>query len=204
MRSFRGGQMGRMGFPNPAGFRSFGNGAPSPTAGAAVGASLPGAQVPAIAGGNATQGQGITFQYQTPSIATINHGTSSGSQVIQFDNNSTFLWLRSTFAVDVSAAEFNSGDIPVPLITMTIQDTGNGMQFMNAAVPIYTSAGYQAGLPYILPTPQLVQPNASYSFNFTNNDAAVNYTNLKFTLHGFRIFNTQISTVQQAMQALGG
>src|SRR5277367_976994 len=137
MRSFRGNQMGRLGqMRGPQGFRGFGD----TPAGASQGASLPGAMVPAVAGGNMTQGQGIVFDYQTPNIATINHGAASGAQIIQFDNNSTFLWLRSTFSVDVSAAAFSTTP-PYPLIDMTIQDTGNGMQFMNAAVKIYSIAG---------------------------------------------------------------
>jgi hypothetical protein len=196
--------MGRLGnFRGAPGFRGFGDNPSSAVTGAAQGAALPGAMVPATAGGNMTQGQGIVFTYQTPNVATINHGTNSGAQIIQFDNNSTFLWLRSTYSVDVSSAAFATTP-PDALIDVTIQDTGNGMQFMNAAVKIYSIAGKEGQLPYILPTPQLVQPNASYAFNFSNTDAAVNYTNLRFTLHGFRIFNTSITSLQQAMQLLNG
>jgi hypothetical protein len=157
----------------------------------------PGSSIPPGAGGNSVQGKGINFVYQTPLVATINHGASSGAQPIQFDNNSTFLWLRSTFVVDIAAAAFLIGTIPIPLITVSIQDTGNGMSFMNAPIPIYTIAGAEGELPYILPTPQLIQPNASYSFSFVNNDAAVNYTNLRMQLHGFRIFNTSITDISQ-------
>jgi hypothetical protein len=176
--------------PGRPGFRGFGD------------ATASGGGVPAASGGNATQGKGIDFVYQTPTVASIAHGTSSGAQPIQFDNNSTFLWLRSTYSVDESAAAFTSGAYPVPLITVTIQDTGNGMQFMNAPIPVYSIAGRDATLPYILPTPQLVQPNASYSFNFANYDAAQLYTNLRFQMHGFRIFATDITTIQQAWSYL--
>ena len=181
---YRGGRFGRMGdassqanvmAPNPGNMVL-----PSPQANF----------VPPGAGGNATQGKGIAFTYSTPVFATLNHGASSGSQIIQFDNNSTFQWLRSFFAYDVSAAQYTESSQPVPLITVNITDTGNGMSFMNAPVPVYSVAGIFSGLPYILPVPQFVQPNASYAFNFTNNDAAVNYTNLRFLLIGYRQFNT--------------
>lgn len=155
------------------------------------------AAVPPSQGGNAVQGKGIVFVYQTPNVATLNHGNASGSQVIQFDNNSTFLWLSSTFTADIAAAAFTAATQPLPLITATIQDTGNGMQFMNAALPVYQIAGIEPGFPYILPTPQLIQPNASYSFNFSNYDAAVNYTNVRMQLHGFRIFRTDITSMSQ-------
>jgi hypothetical protein len=169
---------------------------------AAVAAAMPG--VPMNAGGNAVQGNGIVFTYQTPNIATLTHLTASGAQVIQFDNNSTFLWLRSTFTFDVSAATVTNSALQIPHITVTIADTGNGMQFMNAGIPVYEIAGTQPGLPYILPTPQLIQPNASYSWNFSSYEAAVDFTNVRFQLHGFRIFRTDLSSVREAMQALAG
>ncbi len=182
----------RSNFRNPGhpGFRGFGQ------------ATAPGGAVPAASGGNATQGKGIVFVYQTPNVAALAFGTGSGAQPIQFDNNSTFLWVRSTFSVDLAGAAITSGAFPIPLVTVTIQDTGNGMQFMNAPIPLYEIAGWDGQLPYILPTPQLIQPNASYSFNFANYSAATNYANVRMQLHGFRIFATDITSIQQAFQYL--
>jgi hypothetical protein len=145
--------------------------------------------VPPSAGGNATQGKGIAFTYSTPVYASLANGVSSGAQIIQFDNNSTFQWLRSFFTCDLSSAGFTESTQPIPLITVQITDTGNGMSFMNAAVPVYTVAGILPGLPFILPVPQFVQPNASYSFTFANYSAASTYTNLRFSLVGYRMFN---------------
>lgn len=170
----------------------------------AAGAPAPGAGVPRGQGGNATQGRGIVFTYQTPNVATLTHATSSGSQIIQFDNNSTFLWLRSTFTFDVAGATVSVSALQIPHVTATIQDTGNGMQFMNAAIPVYEIAGITPGLPYMLPTPQLVQPNASYAFNFTSYEAAVDFNNVRMQLHGFRIFRTDITDLGQALALLNG
>jgi hypothetical protein len=168
-------------------------------------ASAPGngGNIPQAAGGNSVQGKGIVFVYQTPNVAAVAHGAASGSQVIQFDNNSTFLWLRTTFSADIAGAAFTTSTQPLPLITATIQDTGNGMQFMNAAIPVYQIAGIEPGFPYMLPTPQLIQPNASYSFNFSNYDAAVNYANVRMQLHGFRIFRTDITDLSQLRGMMG-
>jgi len=175
--------------------RQFGQTAPAISAGTAAATGIP-----QQSGGNAVQGRGIVFQYQTPNVATLNHGASSGAQNIQFDNNSTFLWLRATFSCDISAAEFTVSSQPVPLITLNITDTGNGMSFMNGPIPVYEIAGLSGSLPYILPTPQFIQPNASYSFQFANYDAAVNYTNVRYQLHGYRIFATDMSTVRAILQ----
>lgn len=159
--------------------------------------AAPAGAVPVNVGGNAVQGKGIVFTYQTPTVTSVAHGASSGSQIIQFDNNSTFLWLRSTFSADIAGAAFLNDTVPCPLITVTIADTGNGMQFMNAPIPVFEIAGISPGLPYILPTPQLIQPNASYAFNFANYDASVAYANLRFQMHGFRIFSTGITDLSQ-------
>ena len=175
---------------NRPGFRGFnGPGVTAAGTGAQGGTSGSG-PVPAVSGGNSVQGDGIDFIYQTPNVASLANGAGSGAQDIQFDNNSTFWWLRTTFTVDINAAAFLVNTQPIPLITVQIQDTGNGMSFMNAPIPIYAMAGYIAGLPYILPKPQFIQPNASYSFTFANYDAAVTYTNLRLQLHGARIFNS--------------
>ncbi len=183
---------GGFGRLNGPGFRGFGAGAPA------------GSGIPANAGGNAVSGKGIDFMYATPAGVTVNHGTTSGAQIIQFDNNSTFLWLRTVFTSDVAEAQVTASTIPIPFITVQITDTGNGMSFMNAAIPVYAIAGIQPGLPYILPTPQLIQPNASYQFTFANYDAAVNYANVRMILQGFRIFSTGLQSIAQAMQLLNG
>ena len=168
--------MGRMG-----GFRGLG----------ATPVAAPGANVPSYAGGNSVQGKGIAFTYQTPNVASLAPSASSGAQNIQFDNNSTFLWLRSTFSVDISEAALTSGSFVIPLVTVQITDTGNGMCFMNAPVPLFDIAGWSGELPYILPTPQFIQANASYSFSFTSYVATgTTYTNLRMQLHGYRMFNT--------------
>lgn len=148
---------------------------------------IPTPGVPANAGGNATQGRGIFFTYQTPSVASLAAGASSGAQIIQFDNNSTFTWLRTCVAADIAGAVQTVSSIVVPLVTLQITDTGNGMSFMNAPIPLEAIAG-SAQLPFILPVPQFIQPNASYSFNFTNYSAATTYANLRVQLIGMRVF----------------
>jgi hypothetical protein len=146
-------------------------------------------QIPDYAGGNAISGKGIFFTYQTPNIASLANGASSGNQIIQFDNNSTFLWLRATVVADIAGAVQTNSTEVIPLCTIQITDTGNGMSFMNAPIPLAAIAG-EARLPFILPVPQFIQPNASYSFNFTNYSAATTYANLRYQLIGFRMFQT--------------
>lgn len=163
---------------------------PSAAAALAQGATPNG--VPSQAGGGNVQGRGLYFTYQTPNVASLAAGAAT-AVTIQFDQNSVFNWLRTTFTVDKANAAQTSSTQPIPFVTLQITDTGNGMSFMNGPIPLYSMAGYEGNLPYVLPTPQLVQSNASYQFQWASYSTAgggnETYTNLRLQLHGYRIFN---------------
>lgn len=170
------------------------------------GIGTPGAGVPATMGGNAVQGQGIPFTYGTPVLASIAAGATAGSINIQFDANSVFVWLRSTFTAstesDSDIVSWEYSTIVVPQINVSIQDTGKGASFMNTPVPLPSIASNIPGLPYILPTPALIQANATWAWTFTNADSA-EYYNVQFLLHGFRIFNPNIFSLAEAFGLAG-
>lgn len=154
-----------------------------------VAAAIASSAVPANAGGALVQGKGLDFKYQTPIIASLANGASQ-QVTIQFDQNSSFNWLRTTYTVDLAGAAETESAIIVPLVTVQITDQGSGMSFMNAPIPVYSIAGATGSLPYVLPTPQLIQPNASYVYQFANYSAGTTYTNLRLQFHGYRIFNS--------------
>ncbi len=165
---------------------------------AGFGGGTPGAGVPATMGGNAVQGQGIPFTYATPVLASLAANATAGSINIQFDANSVFVWLRSSFSfLTNEGAPYTWNTVPLPGITVSITDTGKGASLMNTPVPVYQIASVQAGLPYILPTPALIQANATFAWTFTDYDD-VEYTELQFQLHGFRIFNPNIFSLADA------
>lgn len=144
--------------------------------------------IPQNAGGALVSGKGIDFKYQTPTIASLANGVSQ-QVTIQYDQNSTFNWLRTTYSVDLAGAAEDNVEIVIPLVTLQITDQGSGMSFMNAPIPLYTIAGSTGELPYVLPTPQLIAANASFIYSFSNYSAASTYTNLRLQFHGYRIFN---------------
>jgi hypothetical protein len=108
---------------------------------------------------------------------------------IQFDQNSSFNWLRTTVVADISGAVETESSLVLPLVTLLMTDQGSGQAFSNQPIPLIAIAG-TAQLPYVLPTPQLLQPNASYIFSFNNYSNATTYNNLRLQLHGYRIFNS--------------
>lgn len=162
--------------------------------------------IPPGNGGNAVQGKGIVFTYATPLLGSLaGSNTVSTPQVIQFDANSVFVWQRSTFTAALAGAAgppptghaFTASSQPIPNILVSIQDTGKGATFMNTPVPVHQVAGMEPGFPYILPTPQLIQANASFAWTFTNYDDTDTYYAIQFQLHGFRIFNPNITDISQ-------
>lgn len=162
--------------------------------------------IPPQYGGNAVQGKGIYFTYAHTPVGSLAAGnTTSGAQSIQFDANSVFIWLRSTFTAGLAGTAgppftshaFTQSSLPIPQIAVNIQDTGKGASFMNTPIPVYQIASVVPGLPYILPTPQLIQANSSFTWTYTNYEDTNTWYGLQFQLHGIRVFDPTITTLAQ-------
>lgn len=191
MRGFSGRGLGRLGAGQ---FASLADGTVvvGNSQGIAVPAVPAGSQasmaVPANAGGALVQGKGLDFKYQVPIVASLAAGASA-QRTIQFDQNSSFNWLRTTYTVNISGTAEEQSLAILPEVTLQITDQGNGMSFMNSPIPLYAMAG-TGQLPYVLPTPQLIQPNASFIYQFANYSSGSTYINLYVQFHGYRIFNS--------------
>jgi hypothetical protein len=143
------------------------------------------------------------FTYQTPNIASLAAAASATNSIV-FDNDSAFEWTKTTYTVDkanqiqglsgsggaVGAVGSQFG-IVAPYVTLQIQDTGQGSYYSNAAIPVWIIAGGQSGLPYVMPAPQIISPNATIAFNWVSFSTAgggnETYTNLRLQLHGWKI-----------------
>jgi hypothetical protein len=130
------------------------------------------------------------FTYQTPNIASLGLLATATNSIL-FDNDSVFEWTKMTvWAYDDSPhiSEITNSSIIVPSVTLQIQDTGQGAYYSNAAIPLGAYAG-AFGLPYVLPTPQFIAPQATLQFTFTSEEGTggKTYYNLRVQLHGFKI-----------------
>lgn len=130
------------------------------------------------------------FTYQTPNIASLGLGASTTNTIL-FDNDSVFEWTKITvWTYDASplTTEQTNSSIIVPSVTVNIQDTGQGAYYSNAPIPLGAYAG-AFGLPYILPAPQFIAPNATLQFTWTSEmgTGGKTYSNLRLQLHGFKI-----------------
>jgi len=129
------------------------------------------------------------FTYQTPNIASIAPAATT-TNAIQFDNDSVFEWVKLTYSCDLTNAAQTISSLVVADVTVQIQDTGQGAYYSNAPIPLQCYAG-NATLPFVLPAPQYIQPNASLQFTFANFSTSgggnQTYNNLRVQLHGFKV-----------------
>lgn len=121
---------------------------------------------------------GLTF------AALANGATATGQFTIEADSN--FLWQYGAFFADIAAAAVTSGALIIPLVTVTIQDSGSGRQLMNSAVPVPSLFG-NGNLPFLLPTPRFFRAQTTVSVNVANFSAASTY-NLRLAFIGTKFF----------------
>lgn len=130
------------------------------------------------------------FTYQTPNIASLGLGASATNSIL-FDNDSVFELTKLTISAYTDSphvANITNSSIVVPSVTLQIQDTGQGAYYSNAAIPLVAYSG-AFGLPYVLPAPQFIAPNATLQFNWTSEQGTggLTYYNLRLQLQGFKI-----------------
>lgn len=135
------------------------------------------------------EGRRMFYIYQTPNIASI-AAAASTTNTIQFDIDSVFCWMRTNVFVDIAGAVQTPSSLVVPLVTLQVTDTGSGTNFFNNPIPIGSIAG-SGQLPFVLTTPQFVQPAASLQFAYANFSAATTYANLRLQLIGFKVYGSQ-------------
>lgn len=130
--------------------------------------------------------QAIFFVYQVPNVASLAAGANS-QQALPFDQDSNFIWQKLSVFTDIAGAAQTDSTRVLPLVTIQITDSGNSQGFFNAPVPIPSIIG-DGRLPFVLPQPQIVRPNATLQFNFSNFSAATTYLNLRVALIGIKRF----------------
>jgi len=123
------------------------------------------------------------FFYACDPGSIANGGT--GSSQIQIDAGTDFLWIATTYQSNLAASTFTLSSITVPLMTLTIQDTGATKNLMNTPVPLNCIAG-TGEFPYRLIEPRLFRANSTINFTWTNYSGSETYAHTYFVMHGIR------------------
>lgn len=134
------------------------------------------------------QVDGSDYFFYGTLVTSIAPQATANSQ-IQVDAGTDFLWIGTTYTVDLAAALTNN-TLVVPQVTVTILDTGATKNLMNTPLPINTIASNSAGLMYRLIRPRLFRANSVINFTWfnytTGGGANQTYTNLYTVMHGIR------------------
>ena len=119
-------------------------------------------------------------------IASLAPGASTTISIpVQAD--SMFTIVKTSYSVDIASASFTDSTRPIPLINVSITDTGSGSNLQLNPVPLACLAGV-AGLPLVWPVPREFKGSSTIQITFTNFSAATTYTNIFLALIGFKTY----------------
>jgi hypothetical protein len=129
---------------------------------------------------------GSDYYWYVANITAALAPGATGNTSVQIDAGTDFYWIATTIQADLQGAALTSGADIIPLVTVLINDTGTSRNLMNAPVPLPSLAG-NGREPYRLVRPRLFRANSIVNFTFTSYVAAgTTYSNLYFTMHGYR------------------
>jgi len=118
---------------------------------------------------------------------TIAPGGSFTDQ-IQIQNDSSFVLVKLAYFADILGAAQTDATRVVPLIEVSITDTGTGRALQNFSVPISSLAGHE-GLPLVLPKSREFKGASTIGVTFTNVSTGVTYNNIRLSMIGYKEFN---------------
>lgn len=127
------------------------------------------------------------FWYGPPAAFNLSSVAPTITNNIQIDSDANFMWIATTYQIDIAGAAINESTNPIPLVTLQINDTGSGKFMMNVPVPLGSLAG-DGKRPYRLPRPRIFGANATIQLNWTSFVAAGTTYTIRFTMHGFKIY----------------
>ena len=118
-------------------------------------------------------------------VSSLAPGAST-TVAVNFENDSSFTWLKSTYTCYKDDLEYLSeGFLYVPDILVSVNDAGSSRNWMSSGVPLGTIAGVD-GFPFILPEPQTYRGNSTVLFSFTNYSASVTWKSIQLALIGYK------------------
>jgi hypothetical protein len=110
---------------------------------------------------------------------------ASPSFVINFDSQSDFLWIKSSFQADIAAAvQTDSTRQLAANVDVQLQAGGSDKNLFQAPIPIPSVFGY-GSLPFVLPFPHRFARQTELTVTLTNREAATTY-NIRLAFIGWK------------------
>jgi len=122
-----------------------------------------------------------------PVVLTLNDAAPTGQLTVQIQSDSDFELLEIMQATDIAGALQTDSSRIIPLATITIQQSGSGVDIMPQPVPLSAIAG-DGRLPFILPESKIWPGNASMSVTLTRYAVAGTTYNIRLAFAGRKLF----------------
>lgn len=101
----------------------------------------------------------------------------------QVQNDSDFMWISTSYAIDIAGAQPTLNTMPLPLVACTFLLVSE--PFMDSEASLTGLAGSMANTPLQLPVPFWIPGGATFTVQSRNYSAATNY-DLWVTFHGLK------------------
>ena len=122
-----------------------------------------------------------------PVVLTLSDAAPTGQLTVQIQSDSDFELLEIMQATDIAGALQTDSSRIIPLATITIQQSGSGVDIMPQPVPLSAIAG-DGRLPFILPESKIWPGNASMSVTLTRYAVAGTTYNIRLAFAGRKLF----------------
>jgi hypothetical protein len=124
------------------------------------------------------------FFYTHPPVSVSSVAPNANGQ-IQTDTDSDFYVVAISQQTDIAQAAITESTNPIPLIRVTITDSGSGKALMNAGVPLGALAG-DGKRPYRFIRPRLIVGGSNINIAFASYVAAGTTYEVQVILHGYK------------------
>lgn len=132
------------------------------------------------------------FYSYTQRVALAGTVGATAVGAYQIEADSYFYMNALSYQADSALAALTYANNIVPLVNITIFDSGSGRQLMANPTPLNCIAGFN-GAPFRLPKPRRFAPTAQITVTFVNYSA--NAYNISLTLSGFKVYAQQAIAV---------
>jgi len=109
------------------------------------------------------------------------------TQNINIETDADFIIDRIMFYADIAGAPQTADSRVIPLIDISLTDTGSGRNLQDKPVPLVCMAG-DGALPFILPKPRKLRANSTLNVTAENISAATTYANFRIVFSGYKRF----------------
>lgn len=133
--------------------------------------------------------QGLLFFDYFIYVAEVSSMTAAASlsDIINIQADSDFILDKLAYFSEIAGAAQTDSTRVIPLINVSITDTGSGRSLQDTAVPISLLAG-DGRLPFVLSQPRIFSANSTIQVAFTNVSAGTTYATTKLAFIGRKVF----------------